>query len=451
MTSLLRKYCDRGKLLILGFGREGRSTLQFIRTYVPEIEVGIADRDPSVARELPEDYHPDGLFLGADYLDAVAHFDVIMKSPGIKLPADNHSLAGKTLLSQTHLFLEQYRNQIIGITGTKGKSTTASLTFHLLKESGKKAVLVGNIGRPPFDLINVIDNRTIIVYELSANQLEQVSHSPRIAILLNLFPEHLDFFGSIDRYYQAKLNIAKFQQADDVLIWDDENPALDSLISGMRPPARKLPLNHPEAMFDETAQAAITKNSRIMGKHNRKNTLAAAMACKHSGVINEEIVQGIASFIPLEHRLEYTGTFCGIRFYNDSISTIPESTIEALKAIPDTRTLILGGYDRGLDYTHLLQFVAGSNVDLVVFTGPAGQRMMPDFQAMKNEKQQMTFVERFGELPAWMLKTPAGKVCLLSPAASSYDNFRDFEERGRTFKKMAETLDGSCRKKSSNQ
>lgn len=445
MIDLFRKYCNNRKLLILGFGREGRSTLHYIRTHFPEMEVGIADRNPDIGSELPEGFTPEELFLGADYMAAVAHFNVIMKSPGIRLTQDDPTVQGKILVSQTRLFLERYRKQTIGITGTKGKSTTASLAFHLLKNSGRKAVLVGNIGRPPFDMIDDIDAQTHIVFELSASQLEQAGHSPHVSVLLNLFPEHLDFFGTIDKYYQAKINIAGFQQADDILIWEDENPALHSMISGMRLPARKFSLSRPEAMFDEKFMAGLQKNSRIVGHHNRKNALAAAMACKFSGVTEEELLRGLSSFKPLEHRLEYAGTYCGIRFYNDSISTIPESTMEALKTITNTGTLILGGFDRGLDYRGLLQFVAASKVDLVLFTGPAGKRMMEDFRLMDDKKHEMAFVDRYEELPAFMMKTPAGKACLLSPAASSYDAFKSFEERGRAFKKMAETLGESCR------
>jgi UDP-N-acetylmuramoyl-L-alanine---L-glutamate ligase len=449
MISLFGNYIKNKKLLILGYGREGRSSYHFIRTFFPDIFPGIADKNPNPAGGIPAEVRAEHLFLGDNYLDAISRFDVILKSPGVQLNHEVKDFKNKIWLSQTGLFLEQYHRQVIGVTGTKGKSTTASLIHHLHAKAGKKSVLVGNIGLPPFDLLNEIDDKTTIVFELSANQLEDVRHAPHIGVLLNLFPEHLDYFGSTERYFKAKMNIVEHQVKGDVLIYDAENEDLAGLLGQMCLLQELRPLPSPGSSETNSGTAHFllevqSANRHLKGQHNLKNLFAAALACLDAGLSKKEIVNGVETFLPLEHRLEYAGCFCGIDFYNDSISTIPESTIEAVKTISNIQTLILGGFDRGISYSRMLQFLAGSKVERFIFTGPAGKRMMGEFNGMKGKKQQCHYVDRFEEMSALMMETAKGHACVLSPAASSYDQFTNFEERGRVFKKMAENLKGSC-------
>ena len=204
----------RGKrILILGFGREGKSSLAFIKKYLPHAIVGIADKNESAFKDL--NINPDNpvtpnnpkIYFGDNYFDAVNDYDIVLKTPGISLLGKNIDLSKIT--SQTDLFLEEFHSQIIGITGTKGKSTTSTLIYHLLKESGRDAILAGNIGIPIFDIIERITNKSIIVFELSAHQLQFIHRSPHIGILLNVFEEHLDHFGTFETYRSAKLNIIK--------------------------------------------------------------------------------------------------------------------------------------------------------------------------------------------------------------------------------------------------
>lgn len=447
MIELFRKYTVGKKVLILGFGREGRSTLKFIRRHFPGLTIGIADRNKDIDTGQIQGAGSINLHRGEHYLEAVRHYDVVIKSPGIRPEVIENDREPRTWLSQTDLFLECYHRQIIGVTGTKGKSTTSSLIFHLLREAGKDALLVGNIGQPAFDLLDRISGQTHIIYELSAHQLMHVRHSPHVAILLNLFPEHLDYFGETTKYYTAKLNISRFQHPDDFLIYDEKNPGIRDVFNIKNTPATLIPIegNEPGDHFFETSfYKKIIERSHLKGAHNQKNLLAAAIACKITGLNDDELISGAASFAPLEHRLEFVGTFCGIDFYNDSISTIPQSTIEALKTIPDVDTLILGGFDRGLEYSELLNFLACSSVRQIVFTGPAGKRMMHEYETHKSGGQDCRFAGSFDELHLLMQQTRQGMSCVLSPAASSYDAFRDFEERGRAFKKMAENLGASC-------
>ncbi len=448
MKSLIKKYIQDKKVLILGFGREGKSTYKFIRQNFQDVFPAIADQNINLNTE---DVEPEGItqfFLGDDYLASIDEFDVIIKSPGVSWRDKNVSFEGKILLSQTNLFLEYFRNQIIGITGTKGKSTTASLIFHILSGAGRKAVLVGNIGQPPLDSYNEIDKETYIIFELSANQLEFVNHSPHIAVLLNLFPEHLDYFLTSENYYRAKLNIVHFQDAEDYFIIDPKNKDISLQIEKSPPSAKLIPINADfRTPIDRRggAENEFEKiKTKLRGSHNLVNIFAAKRVCEIIGVSVGDIYSGIESFQPLQHRLEFVGNICGIHFYNDSISTIPESAIEAIKTIPNTNTLILGGFDRGLDYTMLMSFLVDSPIRNFIFMGNAGKRMMGIFETIKMPKQRSYFIHAFESLPGYLLKTEKGKACLLSPAASSYDQFRNFEERGHAYIKIAESLKTLC-------
>jgi len=449
MISLFEKYTRKKKILILGFGREGQSTFRFIKKYFPGLTIGIADQNEALSKKVFIGVRDEHLFIGENYLAAIRDFEVIIKSPGIKLTDDVAKDASKIWLSQTGLFLEQYHRQIIGITGTKGKSTTSGLIHHIMKIAGKKSILVGNIGQPPFDLIHQIDDETIIVFELSAHQLQHVHHSPHIAILLNLFQEHLDYFGKVDKYFDAKMNIAKFQIPEDVLIYNSENKNILHQLRQLQQSAERIPFPSLQngnlyELSPPFLSLLLTTNCSLKGLHNVKNIVAAAISCFRAGIFEADIIEGVKTFVPLEHRLEFLGSYCGIDFYNDSISTIPESTIEAVKTIKNIYTLILGGFDRGVDYRAMLHFLAESQVVKLIFTGPAGRRMMEEYRGMKKTGQQMIFIQHFDNMQEILMQTKKGMACVLSPAASSYDQFKDFEERGRCFKKMAESLNASC-------
>lgn len=442
MRTTLEKLFKGKKILILGFGREGKSTLNLLRRWFTDLRIAVADQDENISPSVKEGYSGIQFFTGKHYLDSIDWADIVIKSPGIKMDELAPLVSPEKITSQSDLFLAHFKHQTIGITGTKGKSTTTSLIFHCLQLAGKKAVIAGNIGIPPFDVIDQIHPDTFVVFELSAHQLESVTNSPHIAIMTNLFPEHLDHFNTFDRYASAKLNIAKFQNADDYLIWDAENQNLINLLYNLRSKATSYPVKFLQSNADDeyrrfflwNGEVIDLGNSMLQGMHNMKNMLLASNACMLAGLTVEEIQAGIASFLPLHHRMEILGVVNGIRFINDSISTIPEATIEAVKTFPDTNTLILGGFDRGLNYHHLIEFLVNSNVQNFIFTGKAGKRMMELFANYPGHQKQLFFSERFHDMgPIISRITRQGTTCLLSPAASSYDQFENFEERGKAF------------------
>ncbi len=428
----------RGKrILVLGFGREGRSTWRFLHKYLPEATVAVADKN-----EMEGVKH-----FGASYLEAMYDYDIVIKTPGISLK--DFDTKGGEITSQTDLFFNQFRKQTIGISGTKGKSTTTSLIYHLLKSSGRDAILTGNIGIPCFDVMEDIKPESIVVYELSAHQLEYVHQSPHVGVLLNIFEEHLDHFGTFERYKSAKLNLLRFMDKDDFAIIHD-SLSLDA----RRVIASEAKQSRVFSQFDISNLVAPT-SLPLKGDHNLLNIKAALLACDAYGVDYHELIPYLYTFKPLEHRLEPVGTFGGVTFVNDSISTIPQATIQACKALGRVDFLLLGGFDRGIDYQPLADFLRENPVPHLLFTGKAGERMMrlmagfgegagieipdgivPPLQGLVLTHYS-TMEEAFAYIAAHAQK---GDVVLLSPAASSYDQYKNFEERGRKFKALAEGL-----------
>lgn len=411
-------------ILILGFGREGKSTLRFVQKFVSYASVAVADRNDAALQPVRELGLP--CFGGDDYLNAVNNFDIVIKTPGISLLGMQIS-QNVYVTSQTDLFLSAFHSQTIGISGTKGKSTTTSLIYHLLKSSGRKAILTGNIGIPCFDVVEHVDNLSVVVYELSAHQLEYVHQSPRVGVLLNIFEEHLDHFGTFERYKQAKLNLLRYMGDDDYAVVHDS--LLDETL--------QLGVNsvvYSNLDFDGDVDWSALP---LFGEHNMMNVRAALVACSKYGVDYRELVPYLYDFQPLEHRLERVGEYGGVTFVNDSISTIPQAAISACKALGRVDFLLLGGFDRGIDYAPLVSFLKDNRVSHLLFTGKAGLRMMQLLQEAHVDTKMVVYGDMDEAFAYIGANACEGDVCLLSPAASSYDRYKNFEERGSVFKKLA--------------
>ncbi len=444
---------------ILGFGREGQSTYHWLRRYLPSLPLIVCDQR-SMARTkglFPEDASVKW-FLGDHYLEGLKEADVIVRSPGIPFDVLDNLSHQARITSQTELFLTFFRKQVVGITGTKGKSTTASLLYHILKEAGQPALLAGNIGTPCFEFLDRVHEGVPVVFELSSHQLQNLTVSPSVAVLLNIFEEHLDYYRSFSAYQEAKMNIFRWQAEDEYFLYDPANPVLSKLISGTFLPSKPIRLGEPEGgaggvycrgddmlvVTDAGHEPFIIKNicrDRLLpGQHNLKNIAAAAVAAILQGVAADAIASAVAGFKGLPHRLEYIGNWRRKKFYNDSIATIPEAAMAAVRALPDVSVLILGGKDRGVAYGPLMQFLASSDVKTLVFTGEAGRRMLAIASGLKGfQYKDCIMAESFDEgIRQAIDKTPEDKICLLSPAAPSYDAFRDFEERGERYRQLVQ-------------
>jgi len=457
ITELLQ---DR-KIIILGFGKEGISTYRFIRQYFPVMPLTVADKNQSLQLADIKDDPCLICVLGKHYLENLNEYDLIFKSPGVDLSKIHYWIQSEKITSQTDLFLKFYHNQVIGITGTKGKSTTASLIYHILKENDCPVILAGNIGTPFFDIMEQMDEKTTVVAEFSAHQLEYISQSPHIAILLNIFQEHLDHFISFNDYQIAKLNITNYQSEQDILIYNQDDLHIPELLFQNKYRRQFFSFSNKAALATGTYRRknaiylvkegeikeafAVHGLNNLPGRHNYYNIMAAILAVLQKGVPANRILSILQTYVPLEHRIEFFGIYQGIHFYNDSISTIPEATIAAVNAVRKVETLILGGFDRGIAYHKLISFLANSSVKNVIFTGPAGKRILKEWQlSEKPLPRYYTENDDFTEIVNVIFNiTQQGKACLLSPAASSYDQFKNFEERGSFFRKLV--VEKNCR------
>lgn len=408
------------RIAILGFGKEGQSTYRYIRKYLCDQELTIADLHPIDTSNLT---HVQTM-IGKDYqkLDA---YDIIMKSPGIVL---THELPEAKLNSQTNLFLKYYGHQTIGITGTKGKSTTASLLYHILRQQ-RSCVLLGNIGKPAFDQLDDIHEDTTVVYELSCHQLEYAHYAPHYGVLLNLYEEHLDHYGTYEKYVHAKENIWRNQQKGDCIVLES------SLVNALIPSqVISASMDNQEAdifVSDHTlrilSERIVLKDedTALLGRHNRYDIAIVFYLAKQLNISYEFSLTALKSFFPLSHRLEYVGCWHDLHWYDDSISTICETTIQALKSLPKTNTLILGGMDRGIDYTPLSNYLNTHPIHHVILMYDSGKVLSKllkiPFTVVKDLQEAVETAKQVSQ---------KGGLVLLSPAAASYGFFKNFEERG---------------------
>ncbi|KPJ73069.1 hypothetical protein AMJ48_02390 [Parcubacteria bacterium DG_74_1] len=401
------------KIAILGFGKEGRDTFRFFRKLFPKKNIGIADKSNKIRR-------PDKrvrLYLWKNYLKSLKNYDVIIKSPGIPFKILPKPVF-KKITTQTEIFFNNCPGKIVGITGTKGKSTTASLVYKILKSGGVKAYLVGNIGKPVLNLLFSARSNYVYIYELSSHQLYNLKTPPQVAVLLNIYPEHLDYYKNFREYANTKANITRYQTRDNYLVFNSGDKLVKKFAKKSR--AKKIP---------------------IRGVYYDLNKNAARAVGEVFKVPKATIEKAISEFKPLPHRLEYVGTFRGITFYNDALSTIPETTIAALNILGDkVETILLGGFDRGLDFKNLAKEILKDKIKNLILFPTTGEKIWREiFKQTKDD---------FSKLPRAFLvqnmrdavklayeHTPRGKICLLSTASASFSIFKDYKEKGNLFKR----------------
>lgn len=429
MEQKLYDYFFGKRVLILGLGREGRSTLDILKK-IP-CTIGIADKNLAVTDDI-RDYE---LYLGENYLSSLDKFDVIMKSPGIALLDMVSDEIKSKITSQTDLLLRFCDNKIIGITGTKGKSTTSSLTCHILQKCGLDAILIGNIGIPPLERISEFKNDTVIVCEMSCHQLEYVKASPDIAVLLNVFEEHLDHYVDFNAYRFAKENIYRYQDETDTLIINSdcihENVSSEIITANLREKA-DIYVTESELSVNGIVIPLSDIKTSLIGHHNFYNIGIAIFIGISLGCRIDEILASIPSFKGLPHRLENIGTFDGVQFINDSISTCPSTAIAAVRSFDKVDTIIVGGMDRGIDYKELIDFLNSSDIENVILLPDSGYRIFPD---LDESKRNIYKAENLADAVKYA-KSVTKVRCLLSPAAASYGFYKNFEERGEHFRKL---------------
>ncbi|MDR0821319.1 MAG: UDP-N-acetylmuramoyl-L-alanine--D-glutamate ligase [Oscillospiraceae bacterium] len=412
----IRGFFSGKRVLVLGLGREGRSTLRILRSC--DCFVGVADVNEQDVPSFVKATH-----FGETYLDFMQDYDIVMQSPGVALFGKDFG----NICSQTELLLRFCGGNVVGVTGTKGKSTTSSMLFHILKQHGNDAFLIGNIGVPPLQRLTRFNDDSVLICELSCHQLEYACHSPHIAILLNVLEEHLDHYKDFAAYKSAKENIFRYQTADDVLI------------RGVGLTCGTLSRQY-TCSFEENADItpeqivgeSVAVTSGAKGRHNQLNAAVAMFAAKQAADVSLDIsAKYLESFVGLPHRLEELRIRDGRVFVNDSISTIPNAAIMALETFPDTDTLIVGGMDRGISYDTLIKFLTTSSVKNLVCLPNTGKIIGEPLKDVLNVR----FAADMEKAVAYALEVTTSR-CVLSPAAASYGFYKNFEERGEHFKSL---------------
>lgn len=430
------------KILILGLGREGLDSFLFFRQVFPKVLIGLADKSAlgSLGLDAQKTIAKDNnikLHLGPDYLKAIDDYDLAVKAPGIPihLPEIEDAFLKKKITWQTKIFLDLCPGTVIGVTGTKGKSTTSALIYAVLKAAKKPVKLLGNIGKPILLELLAAKKTDYFVLELSSHQLFNLDRSPHIAVLLNLYEEHLDYYRDFSEYAAAKANIALHQSADDFLVYNSANKETAAIAKRSR--AKKI-------AFNECGWDFPVSLLPLAGDFNYQNARAAAIVGDILKIKKRTVESALKKFKPLEHRLESVGIYNGIEFYNDSLSTIQESAAAAIEALGErVQTLIAGGFDRQQPFEKLAEKIVCSKITTLILFPTTGEKILKAVRraaALKKQKARFEairsfFVSNMDEaVRAAYENTKTGKICLMSCASSSFNLFSNYEDRARQYK-----------------
>lgn len=420
-------------IAIVGFGKEGQSTYRFLRKYFPHKKIRILDEnralyldndnapmDADLLRKLRHDSKVEQI-VGEDAFSNIGVQDVLFKSPGI---AQNKLLVEEEtyLTSQADLFVQLFGSQTIGVTGTKGKSTTSYAIDHVLRENGKPSMLVGNIGTPVLDIADRVKQDSVIVFEMSSFQTESLHSAPHIGVFTSLYTDHMDYYASVDEYKQAKRHLFDLQTKDDICIYRDDYPEIVRLLATCK--AKKITYN---------AESAKEINLPVPA-HVRINYVPSLLIAAMYGVSKEQALSSLTTLRPLPGRLELVGTHRHIAFYDDALATIPEATIAALDSVPNVKTLLVGGYDRKQNYRKLAEKIASSSVDTLILFPTTGQEVGRLTQEIRPEIRCIPANSMEDAVRAAYTYTPEGSSVLLSTASPSFGLFADYKDRSEQYR-----------------
>ena len=361
---------------------------------------------------------------------------MIIKSPGVPYKKIELYVSGKNIITtESEIFFDNCKGKIIGITGTKGKSTTSALIYENLKKEEKNVFLMGNIGIPVLKFLSKNVTNPIFVYELSSHQLYNLKRSPKVAVFLNVYPEHLDYYKDFQDYFLAKANICLHQKKSDFLVYNAKDKIVANIASKSK--AKKIDFN--SVKIDEVINR---KDISLKGDFYLQNIKSAIAVARIFKVRDESIEKAIKKFKPLPHRLEFIGKFKEIDFYNDSLATIPQATESAIEALGENlETIILGGFDRGADFSSLAKRIVDCKIKNLIIFPMSGLRILEEVKKECKTRGKIVpshfFVGNMKEAVELCYKnTSKGKICLLSPASPSFGKFKDYQERGDLFIKF---------------
>jgi UDP-N-acetylmuramoylalanine--D-glutamate ligase len=423
------------KIAILGYGIEGESVYKYFSRLHPDAEFTVYDNNSQTKRPLPD---------GVKFVGGVSDFKGVDADIAIKTPAIapwNVQVTGETT-SVTREFLKKCPAPVIGVTGSKGKGTTSSLIEAILRASGVKTWLVGNIGKPALDILSEVSPDDVVVYELSSFQLWDSDVSPHVAVVLGIEPEHLDVHRDIDDYVGAKANITKYQSAEDLLVYKSGNEYVGQIVAESHAEKQTYPNDESAHVKDSGFYygeqfLCSVEELKIPGVHNQENACAAIDAAWNWVQDGAVIARGLADFEGLPHRLKYVRTVGDVAYYDDSIATTPGSVVAALNAFDAPKVVIIGGSSKGANYVELASALAAKkdSVRTAIIIGVEAPKIE---QALK-DVGFADFVNLGSEVSMQEIVSVAqgnansGDIVILSPACASFDMFKDYQDRGNQF------------------
>ncbi|OGY27967.1 MAG: UDP-N-acetylmuramoylalanine--D-glutamate ligase [Candidatus Woykebacteria bacterium RBG_19FT_COMBO_43_10] len=447
------------KVAVIGVGIEGVSTAKYLIDKGAEPVLfdkkNIGEFERSVGEEIKK--LRVLTFLGREYLDSLQNFDLVFRSPGVRpdLPAlQRAEKKGAKITSQTKLFFDLCPAPIIGITGTKGKGTTSALIYDILKTAGKKVFLGGNIGNPPLAFLGKVTQDSIVVLELSSFQLIDINKSPHICVVLMVTSEHLDWHRGEDEYIKAKTQITKYQTAKDFAVINDDYPTSREIgeiskarkyyFSTKKPVENGAYIDQGFVVLVTNGWTSIVKTSdiKLIGEHNLQNIAAATVVAGLLEIPPDTVAKAIKAFTGLPHRLEFVGEVSSVKFYDDSASTIPETTVAAVQAFENPKILILGGASKHSDFTLLGKAIVQNNIKAAILTGEEAVRIRDSIDSAGGFSGKI--IEGPSDMKQIVQKAKTlselGDIVLLSPACASFDMYKNYMDRGEQFKAAVRSL-----------
>lgn len=459
------------KIAILGVGTEGLALADFLFSEAENLTLLDQLTEEEILKRLEgEELEKFKILIqdpkitkvfGSDYLNNLNDFDIIFRSPGISSLNNKIEEAKKSdalVSSQIKLFFELCPCQIIGVTGTKGKGTTASLIFQILKKntsSNRKIYLAGNIGYPAITLIPKLKEEDIIILELSSFQLMDLEQSPHVAVVTNLSEDHLDYHKDVEEYKTAKFNILKFQTENDFAILNADSMFSDQMLGDAK--SKKYffskTKNADAVISGEEIKAVVldpdNRNIKIcsqneiklFGAHNLENIAAAALVADLYNIPSDIIKKTAMEFTGLPHRLEFVAEIDGVKYINDSYATNPDPTIAAIDSFSENEILILGGSSKGADFSGLAEKISFSNVSAVILINPEGEKIKESLIAAGYAGKLIEGCQDIEEIINSAKKeAKKGDTIILSPACASFGMFKNYKERGVEFKEAVNKL-----------
>jgi len=418
------------KIAIAGYGVEGRANYKYFADRFPDANITIVDEN-----KLSDTPGEAEVLTGSGVFSKLADFDLVVRTP--QLAPGRIKTNGK-IWSGTNEFFDKCPAPIIGVTGTKGKGTTCSLITSILEVAGKKVHLLGNIGVPALEVLPRISPEDIVVFELSSFQLWDLEQSPQTAVVLMIEPDHLDVHADFDEYVSAKSNIARHQEASDLIVYHPTNQFSRQIAMLSRGRKQRYFVPEDGAVYVEANNFCVQGHAicsvgtlHIVGPHNLENACAAISVAYQFTDDHRAIEQGLSSFTGLPHRLKLVAEVNGIKYYDDSISTTPGSAIAALRSFDQPKTIILGGSDKGADYGEVIEECRQQQAQVVAI-GKTGETIHE--LANKHGVKSYRVNGLMPEVVAQTAKvSQPGSVVLLSPASASFDQYANYIDRGEKF------------------